>query len=544
MDHPTSRWAHQLGLPDPGVPAQAVLDADPAALDRLAASCERVAHNLEVGHDLIRQALAMLEQAWSAPEAVAAVTGVGMHFRTVAAIGRQAAHSIRTYASGIPAARTAVHEAYRTADEAIVDQGLIPDPPVLPPAHYEAILGLRAYVVTSLNTRVSPISARLDQAAAALASDIGPDPRDGLPQPSRRGFGPAPLIGAADGDARNRAKLARDLASTSPGRHAFAVSVQRALQHAAGAGGIVQLLHYDPSNPARQGGVAISIGDVATADSVAVLVPGVGNSPSDASGALDLASDLTHATEQAAPGTSAATVVYLDYDIPLSWPDDAMVPPGLGAILPDLMDTASATNDLESVAGGQRLAGFVQQLRADMDPTAGLALIGHSYGSTVVSRAATVLGPDAGIDDIVLLGSPGAGIGPRTAADYRAVPADHVYALGFPLDPVTSPGLDLAASLINVLPPTPGGPFGPDPADGFGAQVIEAPSSAPVNRHSPWFLSLATGGMSGVLAHAGAGPVANLNQHELSNYLSGTALGAVAAVAAGRYAKVPVKTDR
>jgi len=544
MDHPVSRWAHLYGLPDPGVPCQDVLDASPAALDHLADSCERVADAVETGYGLIRQALAMLEQAWSAPAPAAAVTSAGMHFRRVAAIGQQAAHAIRTYASGIWPAQSGVDGALTSADRTIVDQGLIPDPPPLPAVHYQAVVGLRIRLVEHLDATVSPISARLDRAALALVPALGPDPRDGLPPVAGNGFGPAPLYDAADSDARNRVRLARDLASSSPVRHAFAASVQRALQRAADAGEVVQLLHYDPFHPAGQGGVAIAIGNVATADSVAVLVPGVGNSPSDASDTLDLASDLTHATERAASGRSAATVVFLDYDVPVSWPGDTVVPPGSSAILPRLVDTASAANDLESVAGGQRLAEFVQRLRSAMDPTAGLALIGHSYGSTVVSRAATVLGPDAGVDDIVLLGSPGAGIGPRTAADYRAVPADHVYALGFPLDPVASPGLDLAAGLINVIPLAAGGPYGPDPNDGFGAQVIEAPSSASVDRHSPWFLSLLTGGMSDVLARSGAGPVANLNQHELANYLSGAALAAVAGVAAGKYAKVPVKSGR
>ena len=58
--------------------------------------------------------------------------------------------------------------------------------------------------------------------------------------------------------------------------------------------------------------------------------------------------------------------------------------------------------------------------------------------------------PDAGVDDIVLLASPGAGYGVHTADDYPAVPADHVYALAFPADPVPNSLTDVLAGVIGV----------------------------------------------------------------------------------------------
>lgn len=80
-----------------------------------------------------------------------------------------------------------------------------------------------------------------------------------------------------------------------------------------------------------------------------------------------------------------------------------------------------------------------------------LTVIGHSYGSTAVTKAA---GDGMDADDIVLVGSPGAGDGNTTASDLHA----NVYVGSSDQDPVTRLGN-----------PTPVG-LGVDPSSsGFGA---------------------------------------------------------------------------
>jgi hypothetical protein len=544
MAHPTSVWADLFGLPDPAVPAQHVLDASVAALNELSGVFERVAAQAEDAGHLVTAAAREVREGWSAPTAVAAVEAPAVQFRDVQATCRGAGRAISSYAEGVPGYQDQVQDAYATADVTIVDQGLIPEPDPTAFGRFKAVMELRAYVVQQLITTVTAVSSRMDHAALALVSGTGPDPRDGLTMPGGHPTAPTAGPSSADVDVTNRSKLAADLSSPSATTRAFARSIQQALQQAAAQGNTVQLLSYDPTEPAWQGGVAIAIGDVTQADTVSVLVPGIDNSPSDAAGSLRLAADLAHATERAAPGTSAATVVYLAYDIPWSASKDTVDPrSGLPDWLGAAGDIAIGGDAADAAAGGAMLAGFVDHLRLEMNPAAGLTLVGHSYGSTVVSEAATVLGPGAGVNDIVLLASPGAGYGVHSADDYDAVPADHVYALAFPGDPVTSDALDGVLGMLHGPIPVPvGGPFGPDPVDGFGAQVIDVPPSVPLIT-GPSVLQALTDPVAAGLA-AGAVTDGFEYQHAMTNYLSGAALAAVAAVAAGRYAHVPVKPGR
>lgn len=146
-----------------------------------------------------------------------------------------------------------------------------------------------------------------------------------------------------------------------------------------------RLLASDPPGGAR---VVEALGDVATADHVAVIVPGNGH---------DLGNYLTERgpvaprargqllirTMQAmAPHRRVAVVVWVGYH----------APPGL----------AAAASNGPARAGARDLARLTDYLPR----SAHLTLIGHSYGSTVCGLALA----SARAEDCVALGSPGMGV--------------------------------------------------------------------------------------------------------------------------------------
>ncbi|GIE85005.1 alpha/beta hydrolase [Actinoplanes regularis] len=155
-------------------------------------------------------------------------------------------------------------------------------------------------------------------------------------------------------------------------------------------------------DPRGRGRVAQVFGDLSAADRIAVLVPGMSNrlanfwsgvgGRSYRSPALQ-AADLYRAMTAAAPaGRRFAVIAWLGYDTPQG------------------VDEAKR-EDLAK-AGGVALARFVDGL-VTVRPEATIALLGHSYGSTVIGRAAARLSPR--VTDLAVFGSPGMGV--RTAAE-------------------------------------------------------------------------------------------------------------------------------
>ena len=184
-------------------------------------------------------------------------------------------------------------------------------------------------------------------------------------------------------------------------------------------------------DPAGRGRAVLALGDPATAAHVAVLVPG-----SD----IDLATLADAEEPQRRPlgwaqalaeagGDDLAVLLWVGYE----------TPQGLGV--------DAATGRLAR-AGAAALAAFVDDLRAGLSADAQLTVVGHSYGAVVTTLAA----PDLAVDDMVLLGSPGArasdvsalGTGARvwaarTQGDWTAwLPALQLGDLGHGADP-TSP---------------------------------------------------------------------------------------------------------
>lgn len=218
------------------------------------------------------------------------------------------------------------------------------------------------------------------------------------------------------------------------------------------------LLVYDPVAFGGDGRTAIAVGDLDTASDVAVVVPGFGTDAGSAPVQVDRALTLHDATRDLHPG-SVATVAWIGYDAPDN-------------LLPDLDGLGVVREDL-AARGGERLADELDGLRASRPGNpAHLTVVGNSYGSTTTAVGATVTGLAA--DELVLVGSPGAGGGADHAADL-GVGAGHVWVAAASHDPVSG----LADNGWVGGGTLAGAGLGDDPAeDDFGARRIRA--------ESPW----------------------------------------------------------
>jgi hypothetical protein len=168
---------------------------------------------------------------------------------------------------------------------------------------------------------------------------------------------------------------------------------------------VPQIYMYDPMAFDGDGSIAMAVGDLDTAANVATITPGL---TSDAGSAPGLADDALHVQQAASfeskGGSSNATMFWIGYDAP----DDG--------------DSPGVVSEGMAKAGGERLADTLDGLNAMRSDDFHLTAIGHSYGSTTVGHAMTDHHPD--VDDVVLLGSPGAGtppIPPMTSASTRAM---------------------------------------------------------------------------------------------------------------------------
>lgn len=236
-----------------------------------------------------------------------------------------------------------------------------------------------------------------------------------------------------------------------------------------------QLYLYDPTAFDGDGAVAVSAGNLDTADHVAVAVPGLGTDGESAPYLAERARDIYEAT-RTVDGSSVAAMYWIGYDAPdnLPWTGEGW-------------DAAGVVGEGMATAGGERFADTLDGLRAsrDGDP-AHLTAIGHSYGSTTLGHAAH----DHGIpvDDLVFVGSPGVGGDTHSAAD-TGVAEGHVWAGANSRDPVA----DLSNHGWFNLGTLGGLGLGDDPAeDDFGATRFQAesvnrPGHLSFDEHSRYF---------------------------------------------------------
>ena len=172
-----------------------------------------------------------------------------------------------------------------------------------------------------------------------------------------------------------------------------------------------QLLGLDSSE--RNLKAIVAQGNVDTADHVGVVVPGLHTNVEKTLDAYDnRASDMMNsAKEQVKSGETVAMVSYLGYDAP--------------------QKELEAATTVYADKGAVGLAGFLNGMDASREHGAGdahMTVFGHSYGSTTSGKAAALVNEGV-VDDIVLAGSPGAGV--QKTSDYH-VPQGHAWVSAAP----------------------------------------------------------------------------------------------------------------
>ncbi|WP_436523923.1 alpha/beta hydrolase [Actinoplanes sp. HUAS TT8] len=196
---------------------------------------------------------------------------------------------------------------------------------------------------------------------------------------------------------------------------------------------------------AHDGRAVIALGDPDRAANVLTHVPGMTADLAGFDHELIRAGRVADRAGELDPGQATSSVLWLDYDAP------------------DFLQEAWSARQAEDAAPGLRR--FQQGLRATHEgAVARQTVLGHSYGSLVVGKAATG-GLDA--DRVVFVGSPGVGV---DSVQQLGLSADRVFASTSVSDPIQY----LAVSPVLMAPgPTERLWFGHDPSDPeFGARVF------------------------------------------------------------------------
>ncbi len=390
-----------------------------------------------------------------------------------------------------------------------------------------------------------------DEALHRLALALRADPREPFPahapgSGSTSGTGATGTAAVAGGsggagtvDRANRERLRADLHSEQLSTVMMALGVNAALVEAGRDGTDAHLLVYESANSGSQGRAAIGLGDIGTADNVAAIAPGIGNAPVSMVDGVAGARAVRVEAQRQAPDDATAVIAWYGYDMPMSAFGGVPVDPGavLGSSL-------AALNDANAQQGGTALVDDLRHFQQLAPANARWVGIGFSMGSTTMSSGAA---RGARLDDLVLLGSPGAGNDVATAADYSHVDPEHTFVTSFDGDPVTNSETDLLAVLVGASlgrAPAPT-PFGPDPAGrAFGAQVVDVRSNNP-DVSVDIRAGMPGDPLTGLLTSAAANELTDLaSHHQERNYLAGDSLRAVAAVVVGHYGDVPVKPGR
>lgn len=306
-----------------------------------------------------------------------------------------------------------------------------------------------------------PVGARSDVNKAVMSDDLhrvedvaskGFSVNDILSDPSRYGLSPNQVMRYT-----NAVQAKNGLDTSSKARDAF------------GRHPPVYLMNYEPDAFGGEGSAAIAMGNPDTADNTAVLVKGLSTGVREGTLSNPDGVRLYEESARADWTKQTAVVMWVGYDTPHSPMDPGLYEP------------------LKAQAGARLLADDVNALAVThLGAPSHMTVVGHSYGSTVVSDAAAGFGMHS--NDVVLVGSPGTDMA-HSAADFHLAPGGHLYVGAASADPVTwSPG-DVHGP--GVLGPKLGG-LGDDPAvDGFGSVRFKAENPAysanPIYDHSHYF---------------------------------------------------------
>ncbi|MFE6917259.1 alpha/beta hydrolase [Streptomyces rubiginosohelvolus] len=229
------------------------------------------------------------------------------------------------------------------------------------------------------------------------------------------------------------------------------------------------------------GRAIVSYGNPDTSRNVAAYVPGLNTSLDKefAEGDLKRARDLSIAANKY--GAPAAAITWLGYDAPQS---------------PDGLRSLAVAVDGRAEEGGRAFHQFMDGVKVANDhEDPHMTAIGHSYGSRTVGAAAQQSGGIPGVDEIVLVGSPGVGV---DSADELGVGRDHVF-VGAAANDVVTKLPSKAESVLGMAGLGLGNPaaantfgdlvdrreddiwFGRDPAsEAFGARRIEVGDGPPL----------------------------------------------------------------
>ncbi len=530
--------AARLGHPDPVAVVDELASVDVGGLRAWQELNAAVRQSLSGGVERLGHALPAVTDAWSSPaprESVDRHRAAGVAARDV--VGRQIDAALDTIGV-LQAGSTAAPAELARASDAIVGTGWPAGEDLLTWATGNGRLPVVTSAIGGLVEAVQRLRTRNDAALQELAAALRDDPAGPVDvltatMPAAFPGATAPSADPVSIDRANLDRLAADLRSTDQSVQAAALGVQAALDEARAGGGQAQLLVYESASSTSQGRAAIGMGDITTADNVVTLAPGVSSAPASMSDGIPSALALRDRAQQTDPSRRTAVIAWYAYDVPLASVGGS--PMTLDATIADV---GSAPNDLAARAGGQQLVQDLAAFRAWAPDDARFVGMGFSMGSTTVSEAAA---KGAGFDDLVLLGSPGAGNDVDNAADYPEMSADHVWVVSFDQDPITKPVTDELAGTFNGagLNPLLASPYGPDPADAdFGARVLDVPSNAPD-------IGVHIGGPLSPLTDAILNTATDLRlHHQQDNYLSGRSLDAVASIVVGRTEGVPLRPGR
>ncbi|MFJ1611179.1 alpha/beta hydrolase [Streptomyces sp. NPDC088249] len=158
------------------------------------------------------------------------------------------------------------------------------------------------------------------------------------------------------------------------------------------------------------GRAIVSFGNPDTARNVSAYVPGLNTSLDEDFAKNDLKRAWDTAKGSSKYDHSSAAIVWLGYDAPQT---------------PDGLASLSVMGNEKAEKGGNAFDGFMAGISATNetgDPH--LTAIGHSYGSRTVGAATQHDGGIPGVDDIILVGSPGVGV---DRAEDLGVGKEHVF---------------------------------------------------------------------------------------------------------------------
>ena len=221
---------------------------------------------------------------------------------------------------------------------------------------------------------------------------------------------------------------------------------------------VTQLYLYDPAAFDGDGRVAVSVGDLDSAQNVSVSVPGLTTEMSSIGGNVTNVRDLYEAARSMHPDQTTATLAWIGYDAPSG------------------LDSGRVGFEGAATEGGSRLADTLDGLRASRDDRAHLTVIGHSYGSTTMGHGLT--DHDVDVDEAVAIGSPGLGANADDVGDLD-VPDGHFYVGRNSDDPVADLGDKGWVNKGNAF----GAGLGRDPSeDDFGGRRFQAEDA---NRGGP-----------------------------------------------------------